>query len=215
MPKLIPPVVEPGTLAGREQPAIVVDDDLELRPWVPGDAPFVVEAYSNPDIQHWHFRRYETIEEAQAWIEAELAGWHDEKAASWAVVRRATGEAIGRVALYPVLMDGYAEISYWVVPEARGEGVATRVTVAATQWAHQLGLHRVQLEHSTRNDRSRRVAVRAGFISEGIRRGSNLHEDGWHDMQMYSHLSTDAPGVVIGEPGGPADGPAAIAPEGL
>ena len=65
------------------------------------------------------------------------------------------------------------------------------------------------------DDRSRRVAVRAGFISEGIRRGSNLHEDGWHDMQMYSHLSTDAPGVVIGEPGAPADGPAAIAPEGL
>ena len=32
---------------------------------------------------------------------------------------------------------------------------------------------------------------KAGFVEEGIRRGANLHDDGWHDMVLYSHLATD------------------------
>ncbi len=55
-------------------------------------------------------------------------------------------------------------------------------------------------EHSTRNARSGRVAIRAGFVSEGIRRGSNLHGDGWHDMHLYSHLSTDQPANAMRNP---------------
>jgi RimJ/RimL family protein N-acetyltransferase len=194
MPQLIPPVVEPGSMARRVQPDVVIDHGLALRPWATRDAAFVVEAYSDPDIQHWHFRRYDTLDEARDWIAAELAGWGDETVASWAIARQPSGEPIGRVALYPVLKDGYAEISYWVIARARGERVATRATRAATRWAHQFGLHRVQLEHSTRNVRSAGVAVRAGFVSEGARRGANLHEDGWHDMHVYSHLATDPAG---------------------
>lgn len=196
MPILVPPVVEPGAMVSRDQPVIVVDDGLLLRPWTAADARFVVEAYADPDIQHWHFRRYDTVEQARAWIEAELAGWTNETAASWVIARRSPDEPIGRVALYPVLKDGYAEISYWVLPRARGLGVATRCAIAATAWAHAFGLHRVALEHSTRNPRSGRVAVGAGFVSEGIRRGANLHADGWHDMHLYSHLATDQPANI-------------------
>jgi [ribosomal protein S5]-alanine N-acetyltransferase len=139
MPALVPPVIEPGAMANRDQPVIVVDDDLVLRPWAAADAPFVVEAYSDPDIQHWHFRRYDTVEEAQAWIELEVDGWRNEIAASWAIARRSANEPIGRLALNPVLKDGHTEISYWVIPRARAMGVATRCAIAATAWATRLG----------------------------------------------------------------------------
>lgn len=75
--------------------------------------------------------------------------------------------------------------------EHRGSGVATRVTMAAIEWAHEIVLYRVQLEHSTQNEGSHSVAVRAGFQSEGICRGANLHSDGWHDMHLHSHVATD------------------------
>ncbi|MCP5024920.1 MAG: GNAT family N-acetyltransferase, partial [Actinomycetia bacterium] len=74
---------------------------------------------------------------------------------------------------------------------ARGRNVATRACVAATGWAHALGLHRVQLQHSTSNEGSRRVALGAGFVEEGVRRGANLHDDGWNDMRLYSKLPSD------------------------
>ena len=184
-------MVEAGSLAGSLQPVVVAGNGLALRPWAIDDAPAVVRAFTDPDIQHWHFRRYETLAEAQVWINSELEGWSSERAVSWAIVRMDSDAVLGRVAIYPNLQDGYGEVTYWVLPDARGQRIATRATVAATKWAHDLGLHRVQLEHSTRNEASRGVAERAGFVSEGVRRAANLHDDGWHDMHLYSHLSTD------------------------
>jgi RimJ/RimL family protein N-acetyltransferase len=194
MPKLIPPVVPAGTLARVAQPMVPVDAELLLRPWRAADAPTVVLAYTTADIQRWHFRRYDTIAEAEIWIAEGNDGWRSESQASWAILRRTDEEVVGRVAIYPNLADGYGEVSYWVLPSARGEGVATRAASAATGWAHDLGLHRVELEHSVHNAASGRVAERAGFMSEGIRREANLHADGWHDMHLYSHLSSGVAG---------------------
>lgn len=52
---------------------------------------------------------------------------------------------------------------------------------AATGWAHAVGLHRVELQHSSKNAASARVAERAGFHREGVRREASLLVDGWHD----------------------------------
>jgi RimJ/RimL family protein N-acetyltransferase len=90
MTRLIPPVVRAGTLADTGQPDVVVDAELVLRPWRMTDAPAVVRAFSSPDIQHWHFRRYDTADEAKAWIEECHDAWQAEKFASWAVTRQAT-----------------------------------------------------------------------------------------------------------------------------
>lgn len=178
-------------MSGTRPPDIHVDDELGLRAWRPSDGPVVADAFSDPDIQHWHFRRYDTEAEARGWIEARSEDWRAERAATWAIIWSATAEVVGRVTVYTSLEDGYGEVSYWVLPHARRRGIASRVCMAATLWAHELGLHRVQLEHSVENEASRRVALRAGFIEEGVRRGANLHADGWHDMRLYAHLATD------------------------
>ncbi len=193
MPRLIPSVVAAGSVGSRPQPKIPATAALTLKPWTNVDAAFVVRAFSTPDIHRWHFRRYDTVPEAGEWIAAERAGWVEETCASWAVVTSGSDEPVGRVAVHLSLHDGCGEISYWVVPWARRQGFATHSTIAATRWAHELGLHRVQVEHSTENQVSGAVAIRAGFVREGIRRGANLHADGWHDMVLYSHLATDGP----------------------
>jgi RimJ/RimL family protein N-acetyltransferase len=191
--RLTTAVLAPGSLAGIEQPAIVVDAELLLRPWGAADAAKVVEAFSTPDIRRWHARSCGSLPEAATWLAEMAEGWRTEQCAAWAIARRATGEVVGRLAVHISLAMGQGEISYWVLPGARGGGVATRAAVAATRWAHALGLHRVELQHSTLNEPSRRVALAAGFVEEGVRRQSTLHEDGWHDMRLYSHLAVDLP----------------------
>lgn len=191
MAKLIAPVVDRGAMAGTEQPVISVDEEIALRPFRPDDAPAVVLAFSTPDIQHYHFRRFDTDAEAGQWILDCAEGWRSEQSATWAIVECSSDEVLGRVTIFTSLEDGHGEVSYWVLPSARGRRVATRACMAATEWAHRLGIHRIQLQHSTRNDASRRVALRAGFTEEGVRRGANLHADGWHDMTLYSRLATD------------------------
>jgi RimJ/RimL family protein N-acetyltransferase len=87
------------------------------------------------------------------------------------------------------LSHGVAEAAYWTLPAARGRGVATRALQEVTRWAFDVGLHRVELEHSTQNLPSCRVALKAGFLVEGTRRSAGLHGDGWHDMHLHGRVN--------------------------
>jgi RimJ/RimL family protein N-acetyltransferase len=190
VPRLVPDVVAAGTISSMTQPHLAIDDELELRPFRDEDVDVVVAAFATPDIQYFHFRRLDHTE-ALRWIEDSRNSWQWEKSATWAIELRSQARAIGRVTIYLSLAEGRGEVSYWVLPDGRGRGVATRACRTATRWAHSIGLHRVELQHSTINDASQRVALAAGFVREGVRRGAGVLVDGWHDMVLYAHLSSD------------------------
>jgi ribosomal-protein-alanine N-acetyltransferase len=181
--------VQAGRLGGRPQPTLSVRE-LVLRPWRAEDAAAVVQAYRDPAIQHWHVRSM-TEPEALAWIESWAAQWTGETAVSWAVVE---GEAVlGRMGFNGVdLMAGRAEAAYWLLPEARGRGVAARALRAATAWMFaEVGMHRIELLHACRNEPSCRVAIAARYSLEGTKREHWLLDDGWHDVHLHARLRDD------------------------
>jgi RimJ/RimL family protein N-acetyltransferase len=192
VPKLIANVVEPGTIAAGEHPTLDVDAEFGLSPFEDRDVDAVVEAFSDPDIQYFHFRHFDRVE-ALHWIEQTRQAWCDEHAATWAIRQHSNGQVLGRVTMYLRLAEGHGEVSYWILPTARRRHLATRACRTATAWAHSLGIHRVELQHSTKNVGSQRVAIAAGFVFEGIQRDASRLIDGWHDMALYAHLSTDTP----------------------
>lgn len=191
MPLLATPAVPPGSMAALAQPDLQADG-LLLRPWQPADRPTVLAGYADPAIQRWHCRSM-TDDEAADWIAAWPVRWRAETGAGWAVL--AAGSVVGQISLRRVaLADGLAEVSYWVLPGARGRRVAPRALAAVAGWCFgTLLLHRVELCHSTANAASCRVARRAGFAVEGTKRGEGRHADGWHDMHLHARLATDGP----------------------
>lgn len=193
VPRLIAPAMESGLLARSDQPEIAVRPDVVLRPWRAEDAAAVVEAFADPGIQRWHVRSAESVDEAREWIAAWQHGWAAETELNWALAEQQAGTLLGRMSLKSVKMhDGSAGLAYWMVPAARGLGLCTQAAQALCRWAFDdAGFHRIGLEHSTANQASCRVAIKAGLTAEGIRRGSALHADGWHDMHVHSRLSTD------------------------
>ncbi len=120
--------------------------------------------------------------------------WREERGAQWAVTSAVGGEVLGRVALRRMdLFQGLAECAYWVLPHARGQGVAPRSLTVLSIWSmKEAGFHRLELAHSDRNEASCKVATKAGFAFEGIRRSALLHEDGWHDMHLHARIQGDA-----------------------
>lgn len=122
----------------------------------------VVEAFSAPDIQYFHFRQLDHDETLQ-WIEQSRQAWRDERAATWAIEQNVDGQALGRMTMYLRPAEGHSEVSYWVLPAAQRRHLATRACRSATAAAHGVGIHRVELQHSTRNDGSQRVATAAGL----------------------------------------------------
>jgi RimJ/RimL family protein N-acetyltransferase len=191
VPQLTGPAVAPGSLARLPQPVLKLNDFM-LRPWRPSDAPAVAQAYSEPSIQRWHARSM-TEAEASVWIGSWPGRWAQESGGGWAI--DGGSGLLGQISLRRLsLADGLGEVSYWVMPAARGRRVATRALRALSGWVFdQLRLHRVELSHSTMNPASCRVARNAGYPFEGIKRREALHADGWHDMHLHARLIDDPP----------------------
>ena len=191
-PLSTPPTVPAGSLTTGPQPTLPAEGGLVLRPWADGDAPAVLAAYRDPEIRRWHTRRPASPEQVLQWFAHLRCSWQEETGASWAVTRG--DELVGRMALGGFnLDDGEAGCAYWVVPAARGAGVASRALRAVSGWALGDGrLHRLWLDHSTGNAASCRVAVKAGFRLEGTKRSAAVHDDGRHDMHLHARVRGDA-----------------------
>lgn len=183
------PVLAPGHLSLQGQPWLSAQE-LTLRPWRQNDAPDLTRAYTDPEIHRWHARSMTTAE-AASWIQYEADRWNQDRGGSWAITR--DDALVGRVGIGGVsLEEARAGVTYWVLPEARRQGVASRSLMAVTRWAlDDAAFHRLELDHSTHNVTSCRVATKAGFLPEGTKRAQALHLDGWHDMHAHALLASD------------------------
>ncbi len=186
-PAPIPPVVPAGRMAAAEQPVLAVPGGWELRPWQPGDAGALLAASQDPAIRLWNRLVVNSAAEAAERIERMQQRWRAELSAIWAVARPG-GEAAGLIGWGDIdLTGGSAEIVYWLLPAARGTGVAVGATERVTRWAFDdLGLHRLRLCHAVTNTASCRVADKAGYALEGTMRSALLHADGWHDQHLHA-----------------------------
>jgi RimJ/RimL family protein N-acetyltransferase len=135
-------------------------------------------------------RRADSVGEAEEWIGGWQGGWAAETEASWAVVDARVDVLLGRAALKSLrFADGTASVAYWTVPAARGKGICPRAVETMASWAFiAAGFHRLDLQHALRNKASCRVAEKAGFDAEGVRRGAWLHADGRHDVHVHARL---------------------------
>ncbi|MFD4139629.1 GNAT family N-acetyltransferase [Streptomyces sp. NPDC058572] len=183
------PVISSGSLAGSPQPVLPAVGGLLLRPWEQADVPGFLSAYQDDEICRWHTRRPLTETQVREWFDAYRQDWQREKGGHWAVTRGG-GEVLGRIALRGLdFDDGIANVAYWVLPAARGAGVASGALTVLTAWAlDEIGFHRLELDHSTRNTASCRVATRSGYLLEGTKRSAAVHDDGRHDMHLHARI---------------------------
>jgi RimJ/RimL family protein N-acetyltransferase len=174
-----PPDAQPEIPAG----------EFVLRPWRSGDDLAVVKAFADPAIHKWSGRRIESPEDAAGWIARWATEWAARRAASWAITPADDPDVVvGQVALRSLWVGEMAEVSYWVLPDHRGLGIAPRATRALATWAmREFDLTRLELVHSVRNRASCRVALKAGFTPEGIKRSLQKHgPDEVHDMHLHA-----------------------------
>ncbi|MFI1797801.1 GNAT family N-acetyltransferase [Streptomyces sp. NPDC020379] len=149
------------------------------------------------------FRRWNAItvpppdeEGARAFLGSRTDGWRQGDSVGFAVTARAEGPdaAVGSVGLSMIdHIRRNARVSYWILPEFRGRGYASRALEALTRWAfhERLRPHRLELGHALGHDASCRVAERCAYGLEGTLRGALPGGDGgmW-DIRLHARLAT-------------------------
>jgi RimJ/RimL family protein N-acetyltransferase len=127
---------------------------------------------------------------AQELLEVNRRRWDDATAATFAICD-ATDECMGHV-FVNLSAAGRGSVGYWLLPEARGKGLATRAVRLVATWAlRDLGLARLALMTEPSNDASQCVAERSGFRREGVLR-SYAEIDGRRiDYVVFSLLPSD------------------------
>ena len=97
------------------------------------------------------------------------------------------GRYLGGSGLHRILWDVRRfEIGYWCRSGCAGQGFITEAVRALNRFAFdRLDARRVEVRMDGRNERSRRVAERAGFTFEGVLRGDSLTPQGEvRDMRL-------------------------------
>lgn len=148
-----------------------------LRAWEEGDVTAVVTACQDPEIPRWTATIPSPYDESDAldWLARQEPARLEGRALELAVASQ-SGEVLGAVALSDVdLRQFRAHVGYWLAPEARGHGYATRAVRLVSEWAFgHIGLARLELLTDPDNVASQRVAERCGFVREGLLRSHTL-----------------------------------------
>ncbi|MFF7869050.1 GNAT family N-acetyltransferase [Streptomyces qaidamensis] len=186
---------------------------LLLRPWDAGSGADVdtwLRGLRDPEFRRWNTPlrpvtdRSSARESLLAREQAALEG----TSVSFRVADAHSDAPLGHIGVNEIKYHlKVARVGYWVLPEARGQGVATRALLLAARWAlTELGMHRLELDHAVGHEVSCRVAERCGFPYEGTLRGAIFQEarhDAFRDAHLHARLATDPePADPWGGPGG-------------
>jgi len=130
------------------------------------------------------------LNESKDWIKERPADWKAGRAYEFAIFDAEDGEYIGTCGLNNISkIDNYANLGYWVRTDRTGQGIAVAATKLLAKWGFEvLKLKRIEILVAVENQRSLRVAEKAGAKREGILRHRIIIRDKTHDAVMHSLL---------------------------
>jgi ribosomal-protein-alanine N-acetyltransferase len=145
----------------------LTDDSVVLRASEPRDLPAIDAGIHDPDVIRWIGQPHGSAIDVLALNRQRWANGSP----TLAICER-DGECVGLVWVNVRGADHtIGLVGYWLLPSARGRGLATRAVRLVAGWAvRDLGLTNLRLTTEPENERSRRVAERSGFRQTGVLR---------------------------------------------
>lgn len=151
------------------------------------DLPAIERGITDPDVIRWIGPYEDTARQA---LDRNHALWNDGSGATFSICDP-SGDCVGHI-WFNINGSSQAEVGYWLLPEARGRGLATRSVRLISRWAlRDLGLARLSLMTEPGNERSQRVAERSGFVREGVLRSYKEMAGRRIDCVVFSLLPSD------------------------
>ena len=152
----------------------VLESKRELTPWM-----------------QWCHANYGRSD-AETWVNSRPEAWQQNQQWSFVIVDQ-HDRLLGTCGFHQLdLLNGNAELGYWVRTRFTGQGVATKTIQLACDWAfRERGLHRVEILTAIENRASQHAAEKAGAVREAILRQRLRLGTQWHDAVLFTVLNED------------------------
>lgn len=184
------------------EPGRIEVGDLVLRGHVAADAHRIMQACSHPSTQRWlpDLPDPYSLEDAATYIASRDHEHAQAGGVYWAVADADDDRLLGGIGLMGLGhgLSRSGEIGYWVHPDARRRGVASRALRAVARHGllpldeGGLSLDRVVVRVAAPNRASHRVARAAGFTEVGRdRRAERLRDGRREDLVRYDLLAEE------------------------
>ncbi|MFL5995784.1 MAG: GNAT family N-acetyltransferase [Streptomyces sp.] len=167
-----------------------VDSDAQAQDWLRGSL--------DPEFGRWNtpLTLIHDLDGARAAIRRRAEHAAQGTSVAYRITDESSGTTLGHLGINVIdHVMRTARVGYWVLPEARGHGVATRALRLGAHWSlTDLGLHRLELGHALGHGASCTVAERCGFRYEGTLRGAMFEagrHDAFRDVHLHARLATD------------------------
>jgi RimJ/RimL family protein N-acetyltransferase len=113
------------------------------------------------------------------------------------MVETLDGQPIGTVGWHKVRYGPSPQSDAWnfgieLRPEARGRGYGTAAQRELARWLFEnTDVNRVEASTDVENIAEQRALEKAGYVREGIQRGSQFRAGSYHDLVTYARLRDD------------------------
>ncbi len=170
---------------------LLIGERVQLRGTRDDDLPLLASWLMDPAIKATQSTVVLPPSEASA--RAEVAGWCANKGTDAGFSIETLGDQprlIGTIGLFGAdVKDRCGTIGILLARQFVGRGYGTEaVRVVVSYGFRELGLHRIQLNVYSFNDRAIAAYRKAGFVEEGRQREAIQHDGVWYDIVMMSIL---------------------------
>jgi len=176
-----------------EQPTLRTSR-LVLRPFVLDDGATVEELAGAWEVADTtlHIPHPYPPGAGEQWIATHPAAWESGTGVTYAISEAVAGTLMGAVGLTIAPPHARGELGYWIGVPFWNRGYCTEASRAVLELGFgQLGLHRIQARHLTRNPASGRVMEKLGMRHEGVHRHAMRKNDRFEDLAMYAILADE------------------------
>jgi ribosomal-protein-alanine N-acetyltransferase len=184
----------PATLAALPAFPVVNGRHVRLRGPRADDADALFTLFADTDVMRYWSRPPMTVRaEAEGLIDEIAENFSKRTGFNWMIVQPEDDMVIGTAALFRFEPRHHrAEIGYSLRSDHWGRGLASEAVTIMLDWAiRTLGLHRVEADIDPRNEGSRKLLGRLGFVSEGVLRERYFVGDDVSDTELFGLLAED------------------------
>lgn len=168
--------------------------------WRHEDREFLLDAYGSSDMST---QRPEGELSGSA-VDAMIDSWQSgvESGQSYTLALSHRDQLVGCISAGSLnLKHSTAWMSYWTHSRFRGRGHASAGLLMMSEWCFsELNLYRLELGHRCNNRASCKVALGAGYLTEGVEREKLRYGDERYDVELHARLRSSESGSKNSRP---------------